>query len=200
MSRRRRTSPLAGVSRCHPDPSCQGWGGLAQWQVRGFLCWGLIPDVAAVPGRPQCSVTLARCCDRWLSNNARFKCKPKGAFSDFFFIFFLNATSRSAWLSATSVLGPFSIRSDTFAVSPVFTRNTWLGGGAGNPQHDQAASLGLDITCPEHSTNTFLSGAVGGSLQVLCCPQVPAVRAGPAFAQSCPLALCRAPSQDRSSL
>lgn len=90
MSRRRRTSPLAGVSRCHPDPSRQGWGGLAQWQVQDFLCWGLIPDVAAVPGRPQCSVTLARCCDRWLSNNARFKCKPKGAFIEFFFFFECN--------------------------------------------------------------------------------------------------------------
>lgn len=37
-----------------------------------------------------CSVTLACCCDRWLSNNARFKCKPKGAFSEFFIFFECN--------------------------------------------------------------------------------------------------------------
>lgn len=38
---------------------------------------------------------------------------------------------------------------------------------------------------PNCSLTTFPSEAMGGSLQVLCCPQVPAVGAVPAFAQNC---------------
>lgn len=60
---------------------------------------------------------------------------------------FFNATSLwSTWLSLRAglskpVLGPFTVQFDTFAARPVFTRNAWFGGRAGNLQQDQAVSL-----------------------------------------------------------
>lgn len=129
-------------------------------------------------------------------------------------VIFFNATSLwSTWLSVRAglskpVLGPFTIQFDTFAASPVFTRNAWFGGCAGNLQSDQAVSLaclppGLEtfpFPPPKCSLTTFPSEAVGESLQVLCCPQVPAVGAGPALAQNCLVFICKAHNQGRFSV
>lgn len=162
--------------------------------------------MAAVPVCAQRFVPLVHCCDRWLSNNASFKCEPKAAFTGFFF----NGTSLwSTWLSGRAglskpPLGPFNIQFDTFAVSPVFTRNAWFRERAGNLPQDQAVSLaclpaGLE-TLPFSHPNHFSSEAVGWSLQVLCCPRVPAVGAGPASAPSCPVLTRKAHSQGRFSV
>lgn len=67
--------------------------------------------MAVVPVCTQQFVTLEHCFDRWLSNNARFKCEPKAAFSDFFFFFFTRTCLWSAWLTKKLVcqnlyLGP----------------------------------------------------------------------------------------------
>lgn len=114
----------------------------------------------------------------------------------FFNFFFLNATSLLlTWFSVRAalskpVLGPLTIHFDTFAASPVFTRNARFGDCAGNLRRDHAVSLAclpprLE-TSPFHrpscSLTAFPSEAEGRSLPVLCCPQVPAVGAGPAFA------------------
>lgn len=68
------TSLRTGLGKCCPCSSSRA--------TAISLRWGLSPSHACT----QCFVTLLHCWDRWLSNNARFKCKPKGTFDDFFFL------------------------------------------------------------------------------------------------------------------
>lgn len=98
--------------------------------------------MAVVPVCTKQFVTLEHCYDRWLSNNARFKCEPKAAFSEFFLIehVFGQLGLLKTGLSKP-VLGPFPIQFDTFAGSPVFARNAWFKDCDVNLQQDQAVSL-----------------------------------------------------------
>lgn len=186
-------------SSCHTQILQLGlgcWLTPLRWQVQSIRA-----AVAAVLVCAQRFVPLVHCCDRWLSNNARFKCEPKAAFSGFF----LNGTSlQSTWLSGRAglskpPLGPFNIQFDTFAASPIFTRNACFRGRAGNLPQDQAMSLaclpaGLE-TLPFTHPNHFPFKAMGWILQVLCCPRVPAAGAGPASALTCPVFTHKAHSQ-----
>lgn len=150
--------------------SSQGWG--AAWprsRARAFGAGASSPAVAVVPECTQQFVTLEHCYDRWLSNNARFKCEPKAAFSAFFLIehVFGQLGLLKAGLSKT-VLGPFTIRFDTFGGSPVFARNAWFKGCAANLQQDQAVSLdclsldleALPFPCPSGSRGKEPAGSL----------------------------------------
>lgn len=115
--------------------------------------------MAVVPVCTKQFVALEHCYDRWLSNNARFKCEPKAAFSDFFFLIehvFGQLGLLKSGLSKP-VLGPFPIQFDTFAGSPVFARNAWFKGCAANLQQNQAASLSGLLFCRPGGTPLPLS-------------------------------------------
>lgn len=94
------------------------------------------------------------------------------------------------------MLGPFTIQHHAFATSPVFARNAWFGGSAGKPSitrlYPCRGDTPLRLSQTQHCA--FPLQSTGSSLQVLCCPQVPTVRAGPAFVQSCLVPTARHPA------
>lgn len=124
--------------------------------------------MAVVPVCTQQFVTLEHCFDRWLSNNARFKCEPKAAFSEFFFL--IEHVFGQLGLLKTGLSMPFPIQFDTFAGSPVFARNAWFKGRVLNLQQDQAVSLAYlspdleafpPLPMPQLQPNRFPIGSHG---------------------------------------
>lgn len=106
--------------------------------------------MAVVPVCTQQFATLEHCFDRWLSNNARFKCEPKAAFGEgvvfcFLGFFLIEHVFGQLGLLKTDLSMPFPIQFETFAASPVFARNAWFKGWAANLQQDQA---GLPFSRP----------------------------------------------------
>lgn len=112
-----------------------------------------------------------------------------------FFFFIEHAFGQLGLLKADlskPVLGPSPFSLTLLLQAQFLHRTPGSKGCAANLQQDKAVSLAclipdleaLPFPCPSCSLTTFPSEAVGRSLQVLCCPQVPAVGAGPAFAQT----------------